>query len=143
MIVALVWLSGCANSVDAPAEPGRPAPAAQPVETAAPSPAVAPAANTDKRVMIAPGLQDVLKVTGVTSAAGTRGFLKIQVNVQNVTGSPKDFSYRIIWFDSDGQPLPLASTSIRWMLLAHETSVIAATAPTPSAKDFGVAFFGE
>jgi len=37
--------------------------------------------------------------------------------------------------------LPLAALSwLPWSLLSHETSMLAATAPTPAAKDFRVTF---
>jgi uncharacterized protein YcfL len=69
------------------------------------------------------------------------GYLKIQLNVQNLTGAPKHFRYRIDWYDQDGQGLPLAgATAMDWMLLSHETSFLAATSPTPAAKDFRVIF---
>lgn len=141
IIVALVWLTGCAHSVPGPVEPSRPTTVSPPGFRPAVPPPVSAEVNADKRVVFSPSLQNALKVTDIRSTAGMQGYLKIQVNIQNTTGAPKKFSYRIEWFDSDGQPLPLASAADQWMLLAHETSVIAATAPTPAAKDFGIAFF--
>jgi uncharacterized protein YcfL len=68
-------------------------------------------------------------------------YLKIQLNVQNMTDAPQQFSYRIVWFDKDGERLPLgADNFIQWMLLPREVSSIAATSPSPTAADFGIAF---
>jgi uncharacterized protein YcfL len=67
-------------------------------------------------------------------------FLNIQVNVQNLTDAPQQFSYRIEWFDSDGERLPVAGGEFPWMLRPREVLPIAATAPTPAAADFGIAF---
>ena len=68
-------------------------------------------------------------------------YLKIQVNVQNMTAAPQQFLYRIDWFDRDGGRLPLgADNFMPWMLLPGEVSSIAATAPVPIAVDFGIAF---
>ncbi|HUD48449.1 MAG TPA: YcfL family protein [Candidatus Baltobacteraceae bacterium] len=133
---AIVLAAGCAST----------APASQPIQTpqpAAPARAAAaqPASASDPRVIIDTALDRTLRVLKVIAATGRNGLLKIQVDVQNITDSPKWFSYRIDWFDQDGALLPMASgDSLPWMLLAGETSSIVATAPAVTAKDFGVAF---
>jgi len=97
----------------------------------------------DKRVVIDPALVHVIRIVGVKATMGSEGFLKVQVNVQNLVKASKQFSYRIEWFDENGQDLPMAaSTSMPWTLLSQETSFLAATAPTPAARDFRVTFFG-
>jgi uncharacterized protein YcfL len=68
-------------------------------------------------------------------------YLKIQVTLQNTSDSPQQFSYHLDWFDKDGKRLPMgAGDFIPWMLLPREISSIAATAPSPLAADFGIAF---
>lgn len=94
----------------------------------------------DKHALIAPSLQGSLKVTRVVTSIGTRGYLKIQLDLENVAERTVHFNYRIEWYDSDGTRLPLVSTVTPWMLRAHEKAPIAITAPTPAAKDFEVAF---
>ena len=95
----------------------------------------------DKRVVIDPALENVIQIVGVKSTLGTEGFLKIQVDVQSLIDSSKQFSYRIDWFDRNGQELPMAASApMPWMLLSRETSFLAATAPTPAARDFRITF---
>ena len=112
------------------------------VETVKP-PAPPPPRQTimDKRVVIDPVLDHVIHIVGIKSTTGPEGYLKIQLDIQNLTDAPRQFSYRFDWFDQDGLDLPMAaSPPIPWMLLSHETSFLAATAPTPAAKDFRVTF---
>jgi len=116
------------------------------VETVEPAHPEAPQAQrqtvTDKRVVMDPALEQVIHIVGISSTPGSGGFLRIQLNVQNLTDSPKQFNYRIDWFDRDGLELPMAASApLPWMLLSRETSFLAATAPTPAAKDFRVTFF--
>jgi uncharacterized protein YcfL len=107
-------------------------------------PAVPPRqAVVDKRVVIDPTLENIIQIVGVKSTLSTDGFLKIQVDVQSMIDSPKQFNYRIDWFDREGQELPMAaSATMSWMLLSHETSFLAATSPTPAARDFRITFLG-
>jgi hypothetical protein len=96
---------------------------------------------SEKRFVIAPQLHGLLHVVSVRSWRLANGFLTIQVNLQNPTDSPQRFAYSIEWFDKDGALLPLASQpATPWMLMAREMSSFAATAPTPMAEDFGIAF---
>lgn len=116
-----------------------------PVPAPAPNPARAPAQKalpgTDPRVIIDTALDRTLQLLGVGTLTGADGLLKVQINVRNITDSPKWFSYKIEWFDKDGVLLPGASgENLPWMLLAGETSSIVATAPAVTAKDFEVAF---
>lgn len=93
----------------------------------------------DKRIVIDPSLDSIVHVVKVTSTNGSSGYLKIQVNVQNQTDAVQKFDYRIDWVDSDGADLPMAASApLTWTLLAHETSFLGATAPTPSARNFRV-----
>jgi uncharacterized protein YcfL len=122
-----VSAGGCVTSVEKAKSPQQPAVQRQTV--------------TDKRAVIDASLQGTLRIVGVKSTISAGGFMKIQVDVQNLTDSSKQFSYRIDWFDREGSSLPMAaSPATSWMLLSHETSFLAATSPTPAAKDFRVTF---
>jgi hypothetical protein len=136
---AIGLAAGCASNAPAP----KPAPSAQPVEPARPE-ARQPKPAKDTRVIVDEALDRTLLVLGVKSSTGPDGLLKIQVIVRNISDSPRSFTYRIEWFDVNGALLPMASGDLLpWMLLAGETSSFVATAPTVTAKDFGVAFLPE
>ena len=136
-LILLLAAAGCVTRVETVQLPQPGASLPEPA-----SPMAQPQTVTDKRVVIDSALDHAIHIVGIKSTTGPEGFLKIQLNVQNLTDSPKQFRYRIDWFDRDGLDLPMAAlTSIPWMLLSHETSFLAATAPTPAAKDFRVTFF--
>jgi hypothetical protein len=129
----VVLAGGCAA-------PANMAGTATPVQTTVQPPAQSQPAS-DKRFIIAPELQGVLQVLSVSLTNPPGAYLKIQFNVTNKTGALQQFRYRIDWFDKDGGRLPLGSDDfIPWMLMPHEFSSIAATAPAPMAADFGIAF---
>jgi uncharacterized protein YcfL len=131
LILLLAAAGGCVTRVET----------AEPPHPEAPQPTAQRQTVTDKRVVIDPALDHVIHIVGIKSTTGPEGYLKIQLDVQNLTDSPKQFNYRIVWFDRDGLDLPLAASALLpWMLLSHETSLLAATAPTPAAKDFRVTF---
>jgi len=133
---AIVLAAGCASTVQTSQSVQSPQPAA-PASAAAAQPLPA----RDTRVIIDSALDRTLRVLNVIASTGRDGLLKIQVDVQNITDSPRWFSYRVEWFDANGALMPMASGgSLPWMLLAGETSSIVATAPAVTAKDFGVAF---
>jgi len=97
----------------------------------------------DKRVVIDPALKGVIRLVGVTAKPSDSGFLKIQVNVQSLSDSSRVISYRISWFDKNGNELPLADSPLTtWMFLPHETSFLAVSSPTPAARDFRVELVG-
>jgi len=96
---------------------------------------------SDKRFVIAPELHGLLDVVSVRSWRQADGFLRLQVNVQNLTDAPQQFNYRIEWFDHDGAPLPLISQApVPWTLKGREMSPVVAASPTRRAEDFGIAF---
>jgi len=120
---------GCAAPAG-PAAPATPAPPPPPLQSAA-----------DQRFVLAPELERVIQVVSVRLIHPQGAFLKIQVNVQNKTEAPLRFRYRIEWFNQDGVRLPQAGGEFfPWMLLPHEMSSIAVTAPAQAAADFGIAF---
>jgi Protein of unknown function (DUF1425) len=149
----VVVAGGCAAPAhtDGTASPAQPppqhesAPDKQPfngpsVDTAASITPQRPSAG-DKRFVIAPELQGVLHVVRVLLDNPPGTYLKIQITVQNTSDAPQHFSYHIDWFNKDGERLPAgAGDFIPWMLMPREVSSIAATAPSPLAADFGIAF---
>jgi uncharacterized protein YcfL len=130
------------TSRPAPATPfaGTPytaAPAAAPASSSSPAPP-----STDKRVFAVASLASTFRILNVKSTTAATGFLKIEVEVQNVGSKPKSFDYHIFWFDDSGTMFDLPDTvSVPLFLMGHEKSSIVAMAPTPLAKDFRVKFF--
>ena len=138
MAGGVVLGGGCAAPSSSAPNPATPAPAA-PVIPAQPAPQSQ--VSDESRFIIVPALQKVLRIASVTLTNAPGALLKFQINVQNLTDAPQRFSYRIEWFDKDGAPLPMASGQFTpWMLMPREVSSIVATAPTPTAADFGIAF---
>jgi hypothetical protein len=149
----IILANGCATppNTSASAPPAQPPPQqpGAPEQQSVKSPAasagqsIAPQrpSAADKRFIVAPELQGVLHVVRVILDNPPGAYLKIQVTLQNTSDAPQQFSYHIDWFDKDGERLPLgAGDFIPWMLMPHEVSSIAATAPSPLAADFGIAF---
>jgi len=133
----VVLAGGCA----APANTSQTVAPAKMARTTAPEqPSAQLQSASDKRFIIAPELQGVLKVLSVSLTNSPGTYLKIQFNLTNLTDTIQQFSYRIDWFDKDGSRLLSGSDNfIPWMLMPHEFSSIAATAPAPMAADFGIA----
>ena len=96
---------------------------------------------SDKRLITDTGLHRHVQPIGINTATGPGGFLKIQIELQNVTGSMRKFTYRIEWFDENGMIIntPTAAAIPR-MIEGGETLSITATAPTDRAKDFRIKF---
>ncbi len=98
-------------------------------------------AAADKRIVIAPGLASALHILNVHSDNGTRGSLRIQIDVQNVAATRKAFSYTIEWLDQNERSIDyLPAVAVPWSLGAKETSSLLDAAPTPLAKSFRVIF---
>lgn len=96
---------------------------------------------TDLRIVNEPGLS-FLQILGVNTSTGPEGFLKIQVEIQNVSGWQQSFTHRVEWFDASGMVIPLPTTTpIPMTLQSGETKYLTATAPTPRAKDFRLKLF--
>jgi len=93
----------------------------------------------DARVVIDPKLAQIIQLVGLTSTNTADGFLKIQLDIQNMTDANQQFVYRIDWYDQNAQPLSMAAlVSPPWFMLKRETSFLGATSPTPAARDFRV-----
>jgi len=95
----------------------------------------------DKRVITDASLNRRMRVLGVNSITTPAGFLKIQMEVQNLTSSLKSFTYRIEWFDEHAMIINSATaTALPLSLEGRETKSVTALAPTPMAKDFRIKF---
>jgi uncharacterized protein YcfL len=76
-------------------------------------------------------------VVGVNTAMTPGGFLKVQVELLNRTGSLQNFNYHFEWFDQNGMQVGGSSTAvIADEIAGKEDKYISAIAPTEVAKDF-------
>lgn len=124
--VLLLAVSGCRTSVNT-LEPAQPT--AQRVML------------PDKRVITDTSLNRAMRILGVNSITTPAGFLKIQIEVQNLTSSLKSCTYRIEWFDEHAMIINSATTTALPLALeGRETKSVTATAPTSTAKDFRIKF---
>jgi len=95
----------------------------------------------DKRVITDTGLYGRVRPVGVNTAVVSTGFLKIQVEVQNLSSSVQAFAYRIEWFDANGITVNTpTSTWIDRQIQGGESLMLTGIAPTETAKDFRVNF---
>lgn len=95
----------------------------------------------DKRIITDASLNRRMRVLGVNTITTPAGFLKIQIEVQNLTGSLKACTYRIEWFDEHAMIIQSATaTALPLTLEGRETKSVTALAPTPTAKDFRIKF---
>lgn len=96
---------------------------------------------SDKRLITDTRLHNRVQPVGINTATGAGGFLKIQVEVMNTTGSRHSFSYRVEWFDESGMLISSpAAVAIARTIEGGETLALTATAPTERAKDFRIKF---
>ena len=123
LALALVVLAGCASPAPHPAAP-------------APDAGKIP----DKRVSVDPALRGILQVMEVRDMPATQGYLKFQVDVQNLSSSAKTIIYEVDWLDQDGVSLGIAMEAPPCTLFPKETLPLALTAPAPSARDFRLTF---
>jgi len=96
---------------------------------------------SDRRLLTDQSLNKRVRIVGLNTATGAEGFLKVQVEVQNVTSRMQRFTYQVEWFDQDGMLIQLpAATSIPRSIEGGESLMLTATAPTGRAKDFRFKF---
>ena len=100
----------------------------------------APARKPDKRAIVEPSLQGILRIVDVRSGVGPGGLLEFQVNVQNLLPKAKTIFYRTEWLDQDGALLDLPEPELSWTLLRQEYATLSRTAPAPVARDFRLKF---
>ena len=127
ILMALLAFAGCSSKTVNSIEPAHPVAVRQMI--------------TDKRIITDKSLNKAVWPIGINEATGPGGFLKIQLEVQNVTNSRKLFTYRIEWFDGDGMMIDLPTLTAKpWSLEGKEIASLTAVAPTPLAKDFRITF---
>jgi len=96
---------------------------------------------SDQRVLTDQTLNNIVRIIGLNTATGAEGFLKIQVQVENLTRKARSFTYRVEWYDENGMLIDLPTAVARPRTIeGREVLVITATAPTPRAKDFRIKF---
>ncbi len=96
---------------------------------------------SDKRVITDTGLYGRVRIVGINTATVSTGFLKIQVEVQNLSSSLQSFAYRVEWFDANGMVVNTPTSAwIDRQIQGGETQSLTAIAPTETAKDFRVKF---
>jgi uncharacterized protein YcfL len=98
----------------------------------------------DKRVITDSGLYGRVRPVGVNTATVSTGFLKMQVEVQNLTSSSAAFAYRVEWFDANGMIVNTpTSVWIDRQIQGGEILALTAVAPTETAKDFRIKFISK
>jgi uncharacterized protein YcfL len=96
---------------------------------------------SDKRVVTDTGLNNKVRVVGLNTYTGPGGFLKLQIEVQNLTNKRQDYTYRIEWFDENAMLLNLPTTTATPdSLEGKESKSLVVLAPTARAKDFRIKF---
>ena len=139
LLLALAGLTGCQtestplNSAPPPANPA-------PAEVNAPS-ALATPATADQRIFTDPKLKVAFRIVNASTTESSAFFLKIQIDAENLTDSPKSFNYHIDWLDKNGRAIELPEMSLPMSLMGGQKSAIVAVAPTPLAKDYRIRFF--
>ena len=92
---------------------------------------------SDSRVVSDMGLNRKVGVVGINTAMTPGGFLKVQVELLNRTGSLQNFNYHFEWFDVNGMQINGVSTAvISDEIAGKEDKFISAIAPLQTAKDF-------
>lgn len=121
LLTAGVFVSGC-NTVNT-LEPATPAAQRE----------MAP----DKRILTDATLNRRVRIIGLNQYTAPGGFLKVQVEVLNLTRSVQTFSYRWEWFDDHGIIVDApTSTAVTRQIEGKESLFLTGTAPLATAKDF-------
>jgi len=95
----------------------------------------------DQRVITDSGLANKVSLVGVNQTMTPGGLLKVQVELQNRTGSLQRFSYHFEWFDASGMQLSaLTAAEIPDQIQGGEDKFISCVAPTFACRDFRVKF---
>ena len=96
---------------------------------------------SDQRAVTDKSLAGRVSIVGVNSAMTPGGFLKVQIEVVNMTRSLQRFSYHFEWFDANGMQLTtLAPVEVPDQIQGGESKFISSVAPTPACRDFRVKF---
>ncbi|PTX98515.1 YcfL family protein [Opitutus sp. ER46] len=95
----------------------------------------------DSRVTWDNTLDGKLGVGAIIDTTGTKDLRSIQVDVSNLYAYALNFSYKIEWFNRQGELLDSPTGGWKSLHLeAHETSVIKEIALSPAAVDFRIKF---
>ena len=98
---------------------------------------------TDKRVVTDATLHERVRIIGLNQYTAPGGFLKLQVEVLNLTSSVQTFSYRWEWFDDHGIIIDApTSTAVTRQIEGKESLFLTGTAPLATAKDFRLKLIG-
>ncbi|MBO7721104.1 MAG: YcfL family protein [Kiritimatiellae bacterium] len=90
----------------------------------------------DRRVTLSPELSDDVVITDFRCVKGAGGFLTLQANAVNNTGSEYPLQWKAQWLDSDGVEIEsLVSTWNTLALQPFEVKGLKCTAPAPEAVD--------
>ena len=122
-LLALLLLSGCTSR--APAPPASPRDAGN---------------LPDKRLIVDPALNGILRIRKVQDMASSLGWLQFQVNVENLSSSAQTVVYQVDWLDKDGISLGLDVEEPPHTLFPTETWPLTMSAPAAVARDFRLTF---
>lgn len=98
----------------------------------------------DKRIVTDGRLYGRVRPVGVNTATVSGDFLKVQIEVQNLSSRLQPFAYRIEWFDSNG--LVVNTPTSVWIdrqIQPGETLALTGIAPVEGAKDFRIKFISK
>jgi uncharacterized protein YcfL len=125
-VIAALAVAGCQTSVNT----------VEPTYPIAPQQVI-----PNSQIITAPYLNRGVHVFAVHSALGAGGFLKVQLEVENLTYSRQPFTYKVKWLDQNGMAIELpTSTPIPMTLEGRERSSITIISPTPLSRDFRIQF---
>ncbi|MGQ3683934.1 MAG: DUF1425 domain-containing protein [Candidatus Loosdrechtia sp.] len=95
----------------------------------------------DKRIITDATLNRKVNIIGLNESTTGGGFLRVQIEVLNMTDSLQNFSYVYEWYDLNGMLINTpASIWIPRQIEGREILTITAVAPTTAAKDFRIKF---
>lgn len=95
----------------------------------------------DKRITTDPELSRAARVVGVNITNGE--FLKVQVEVVNLTMSVQRFNYQFEWFDLNGMQVTSPGAGyVTRQIEGQETLYLTGVAPTAACRDFRLKLLG-
>jgi uncharacterized protein YcfL len=95
----------------------------------------------DKRVITDSSFSGEVYIVGLNSVTTPGGLLKVQVELENHTGSLQRFLYHFEWFDAYGMQINnIVSAPVPEQIQGGESKFIYSVAPNANCKDFRVKF---
>ena len=113
LLLVMTGLTGCqteSRNVNSTPPQTNPPPSHTPATPATPVPA-------DKRISTDSKLKVTFHIVKAGATEASAGFLKIQVDAENLTDSPKSFNYHIDWLDQNGTAIDLPEVSLPMSLM--------------------------